>query len=62
MYLGDYQVMLSSLTNGFNPDYRNNESCGHGLQEHLMQSDVLVKYLLDLSSCGRVLVEGVDYS
>ena len=25
-----------------------------------MQSDVLVKHLLDLSSFGRVLVEGVD--
>ena len=54
--------MLSCLTKEFTPDDRNNESCGHGLQEHLMQSDVLVKYLLDLSSFGRVLVEGVDYS
>ena len=54
--------MLSCLTKDSNPDDRNNESCGHGLQEHLMQSDVLVKYLLDLSSFGRVLVEGVDYS
>ena len=43
-------------------DDSNNDSCGQGLQEHLMQSDVLVKYLLDLSSFGRVLVEGVDYS
>ena len=41
--------MLSCLTKEFTPDDRNNESCGHGLQEHLMQSDVLVKYLLDLS-------------
>ena len=54
--------MLTFLTTGFNHDDRNNESCRHGLQEHLMQSDVLVKYLLDLSSFGRVLVEGVDYS
>ena len=54
--------MFSFVTIGFNHDDRNNESCGHGLQEHLMQSDVLLKYLLDLSSFGRVLVEGVDYS
>ena len=37
--------MLSCLTKEFSHDDRNNDSCRHGLQEHLMQSDVLVKYL-----------------
>ena len=48
------------LLTGFNHDNSDNESCRDGLQENLMQSDVLVKIFLLLLPLHGILVDGVD--